>query len=437
MQSFEEAVKSQVLLYDGAKGVLLQQEGAQAHETVESKNLYEPEVVRAVYARYRQAGSDVLQTNTFSGNRIALAKHGLDQVAAINKAGVTLAREVAGPDGFVAACVGPTGLFMQPAGPLSFEEAYAVFAEQMTAIQGAGATLLHLETFSDVGELRAALLAARDHTDLPVIVSATFQTGGKTLLGHSAESFAIVAQNLGAVIVGANCSGGPKSLLEPLQRMRDVTTLPLMVKPNAGMPQVRDGATVFTETPEAFAAHTEAFVRLGVRLIGGCCGTTPAHIDRLRRELTRLESEGVSSVMGMERQPPRRVHLASSYHHVDLAAMEIKTCDRLSFLAKEFPGFRQTGAVDELLDAVLDFETQGRKPLFLDFTDLDLREETGAFVSQFSLLCKRPIIISARSETFLLAFLRVYPGRAAVLLLPGQEALAAQARGLGAVVLRG
>ena len=274
------------LLYDGSKGVMLQRLGLSGGEASELWNVTHADQVREVHAQYVAAGADVIQTNTFPGNRVTLARHGLaGRCAELNSAGVRLAREAAGPSRWVAASVGPSGGLFEPAGDLTFDSAYDLYAEHAAVLAAAGADLIHFETFGDLAELRAAILAARERTGLPVIATATFEGGGRTLSGNSPEACAVVCESLGAAFVGANCSTGAEGMVPVLEAMARVATGPLVAKANAGMPEIVGGSVVYRESAGHFASFTAPFLAAGVRLLGGCCGTTPEFVAELRRSL--------------------------------------------------------------------------------------------------------------------------------------------------------
>lgn len=281
----------QVLLFDGAMGTELQRRGLPPGACPELWNLEAPHLVREVHQAYREAGARILETNTFGANRVRLREYGLaERAEEINLRGVALAREVAGEEVLVAGSIGPTGRFLRPFGPLSFDEAYEIFAEQARALARGGADLLLLETFSDLGEVRAALLAAREAAELPVLVQLTFDESGRTVTGVTPEAAVAVLEALGAAAVGANCSTGPEAMVQVVRAMALSTTLPVSAQPNAGLPRIEGGRTVYPLAPEEMAEWGLRLVEAGAALVGGCCGTAPPHISALSR---RLEGQPV------------------------------------------------------------------------------------------------------------------------------------------------
>ncbi len=294
---FMQAVKERVLVLDGAMGTMLQERGLKAGQSPEEMNLTAPEVVAGVHRAYLDAGADIIVTNTFGGTRAKLEHYGLeDQLARINAEAVRIAREVAGEKAYVAGSIGPTGRFVEPVGDMSFDEAAALFSEQARALIDAGCDLISLETFLDIKEIRAAVIAIRElSADIPVIAMLTFEEKGRSVLGSPPEAAAITLEAVGASMIGSNCGLGVEGIYEILRAMRRVTALPLISQANAGLPVLRDGVTVFPGTPQEMTAYHDRLIELGVRVIGGCCGTTPAHIGAMK--------EGLSGKQAPFRQP--------------------------------------------------------------------------------------------------------------------------------------
>ncbi len=288
---FLQAVKERVLVLDGAMGTMLQERGLQAGQSPEEMNLTAPEVVAGVHAAYLEAGADIIVTNTFGGSSAKLDHYGLgDRVALINETAVRLAREVAGERAYVAGSIGPTGRFLEPVGDLTFDEATAIFGEQARALIDAGCDLITLETFLDIKEIRAAVIAIREiSAEIPVIAMLTFEEKGRSVLGSPPEAAAITLEAVGASMIGSNCGLGVDGIYEILLAMRRVTTLPLICQANAGLPILKDGVTLFPGTPKEMTAYHDRLIELGVRVIGGCCGTTPGHIAAMKDALAERQ----------------------------------------------------------------------------------------------------------------------------------------------------
>lgn len=292
MSRFLQAINRQVLVLDGAMGTMLQERGLAPGASPEGMNLDQPQVVEAVHREYVAAGADIIVANTFGGNRPKLANYGLqEQVREINRAGVEICLRAAGEQTFIAASVGPTGRFLEPVGDADFDEMVEIFTEQISALAEAGADLISFETFLDIRELRAAIIAAKTVCDLPLMALMTFDDAGRTVLGTPPEAAAVTLDALGVDVIGSNCGLGIDGIYEILSKMRSVTSLPLIAQANAGLPELRDGVTVFPGTPEEMTAYHQRLIELGVRVIGGCCGTTPTHIEAMQKTLSDYDQQ--------------------------------------------------------------------------------------------------------------------------------------------------
>ncbi len=270
------------LLFDGGMGTMLQAAGLAAGELPELLCLTNPDEIRAVHAAYVEAGAEVVTTNTFGANARKLGDAAT--VEDVFCAAVRCARDAGAR--YVAGDIGPTGALLAPLGTLTFDEAYELFAQQVRAAVAAGVDLIVIETMTDLAEIRAAVLAAKEHADLPIFATMTFEADGRTFLGTPPEVAAATLDALGADVVGINCSLGPAELAPFARRMVASTAKPVMVQANAGLPKVRDRKTVYDIDPATYAAGVQAMVEGGVGVIGGCCGTTPAYI-RLLADIVR------------------------------------------------------------------------------------------------------------------------------------------------------
>src|SRR6478672_6759128 len=281
-------LKQSPVLCDGATGTLLYAKGIFINRCYDELNVSQPDLIRQLHHEYLQAGAEIIETNTFGGNSYRLGRHSLEnRVREINLAGAALAREAAKSfDVWVAGSVGPLGVRIEPLGKTSFEEARAAFREQIAALVEGGVDLLMLETFGYVEELHQAILAARDvNPRIPVVAHVTIDEDGNCLDGSTPESFTPRIESWGVDVLGCNCSVGPVAMLDVIERVRALTSLPLAAQPNAGMPRSVEGRNIYLCSPEYMASYARKFVAAGVRLVGGCCGTTPDHIRVMKSAL--------------------------------------------------------------------------------------------------------------------------------------------------------
>jgi methionine synthase I (cobalamin-dependent)/5,10-methylenetetrahydrofolate reductase len=285
-QEFRNQLSRRVLVADGAMGTMLYSRGVFINRCFDELNVAQPDLVRQIHLEYAKAGAEILETNTFGATRSRLAAFGVaEKLKAINQAGVRLAREAAGEKAFVAGAIGPLGLRIEPLGPTSFAEARAMFREQVDALIEAGADLLILETFGNLDELREAVMAARE-------------SGG--------DAIPIVAQ-VTIDAIGLNCSVGPKATLETVEVMMRYATKPLSAMPNAGLPSRVEGRNIYLCSPEYMAQYARRLLWAGVKIIGGCCGTTPDHIKLIRSETRSLQPLQTKLAVTVE-EPQTKVH---------------------------------------------------------------------------------------------------------------------------------
>jgi homocysteine S-methyltransferase len=285
---FLEALNERVLVCDGGMGTMLYAQGVFINRSFDSLNLSDPARVVAVHEAYAQSGADVIETNTFGANRIKLRAFGLaDRLHEINHAGARLAREGARDSAYIAGAMGPLGLRIEPWGRMGHDEAGEYFREQAQALVDGGVDLFILETFRDLNEIRAAIAAVRSICALPIVAQMTIEDDGNTLDGTAPEQFAPALQESGANLIGLNCSIGPAHMLETLERMTASTTVGLSAQPNAGRPRDVEGRTIYLTSPEYMASYARRFAERRVRLVGGCCGTTPDHIAQIKAALTK------------------------------------------------------------------------------------------------------------------------------------------------------
>jgi homocysteine S-methyltransferase len=280
MQPFKNILDSdRILVFDGAMGTMLYAKGIYINRSYDELNLVAPDLVRDVHAEYVRAGADIIETNTYSATAHKLLPYGLEgSLREINISAARIAREAAGNRAYVAGAVGPLGLRIEPYGPTSFDEAKEMFTAQISALLEGGVDLFVLETFADVSELQQAIRAVRELSDLPIVAQVTIQVDGNTVFGATPESFTTQLDEWGADVIGLNCGVGPAIVLNAIEKMRAVTTRKLSAQPNAGLPRDVQGRQFYMCSPEYMAEYSRRIIQAGARYVGGCCGTTPAHI---------------------------------------------------------------------------------------------------------------------------------------------------------------
>jgi methionine synthase I (cobalamin-dependent)/5,10-methylenetetrahydrofolate reductase len=289
---FRDRLQSKIIVADGAMGTILYAKGIFINRCFDELNLSSPQLVKEIHQEYVRAGAEVLETNTFGGNRVRLGAFGLaEKLGAINEAGVRLAREAAGTRAFVAGAMGPLGMQIEPLGPTSFAEARAVFREQANALVTYGVDLLIIETFYDLNELREAIFAAREAAgpEMVIVAQVTVNDDGSLRDGTSTSTFTRWMNEWPVDVIGINCSAGPKVALETVEQMAPLTKKPLCAMPNAGQPATVEGRNIYLCSPEYMAQYARRFLQAGVRVIGGCCGTTPEHIKMISSEVRSLQ----------------------------------------------------------------------------------------------------------------------------------------------------
>ncbi|PWH17194.1 MAG: methionine synthase [Anaerolineae bacterium] len=284
----EWLAKPGTLVADGATGTQLQKAGLKPGDSPERWNLENPDAVRALHRNYIEAGANIVLTNTFGGNRFRLARHGLEgQVHQVNEAAARLAREVTGEAALVFGDIGPSGELLKPLGKLTYEEAVAGFAEQAAGLISGGVDAILIETMSDINEAKAAIEGVRQvNAEIPILVTFSFDTHGRTMMGTKPEKVAKEIWALGVTAIGANCGRTLSETLTAIEQMRAaVPEALLMAKPNAGLPHTSGAELVYDVTPEVMAEYAQKFAQQGVKIFGGCCGSSPEHIRSVAQVL--------------------------------------------------------------------------------------------------------------------------------------------------------
>ncbi len=289
MNILERLQNGEIIICDGAMGTLLQSRGLPLGVAPEEWNLTHPDAVAQIHREYLEAGAEIVETNTFGANRIKLSLSNLgEKVEEINREAVRIAREAVGDKAYVALSVGPTGRLLEPFGDLPFEEALKAYREQMMFALKENFDFAILETFSDLQELRAAVLAANELGVMP-ICTMTYEASGRTIMGISPEREIEELDKMGVKVMGTNCGTGPEDMLNVVEKLAKNRPqgIYLIAQPNAGVPKLVEGRTVFDATPEKMADYAEKYVALGVNIVGACCGSTPAHIKAIRERVKK------------------------------------------------------------------------------------------------------------------------------------------------------
>ncbi len=401
---FLSFINSRITVFDGAFGTELQRAVGDPGTLPERLNIERPDVIRQIHRRYAEAGADVITANTFGANPLKAGERAEELI----RAAVRLARESA-PDKFIALDVGPTGRLAEPAGDMTFEEAYASFAAVIRA--GADADAILIETMSDMTELRAALLAARECSDLPVLATMTFAEDMRTFTGVSAECFALAASPL-ADCIGVNCSLGPKELLPVVGKLVTLTDKPVIVQPNAGLP---DSHGNYPVDADEFAEYAEKFIDLGVRIIGGCCGTTPEHTARLAAAARR-------------RAPAPSKYIPAA---AVCSATKYVTVDRVRVIGERINPTGKKAMKEALLGG--DYSYAARQAVeqaeagadILDINaglpGIDERKVLTELVRRVARVVDLPLQIDSSDPSALEGALRIYPGKAIINSVSGEE----------------
>ncbi|MBD3320699.1 MAG: 5-methyltetrahydrofolate--homocysteine methyltransferase [Chitinivibrionales bacterium] len=420
-KELQSIVSNKIVILDGATGTELAKHGMPAGACPEQWVLENPSAITAVQRAYVEAGSDAVYTPTFGGNRFKLDEFGLGgRVGEINRSLAALSRRAAGDSALVIGDVAPTGRFVEPFGDLGFEDAVAAFSEQIDALARGGVDAIVIETMIDLQETRAAVIAAKETCDLPLMVSMTFGTEGRTLNGTDPLSALITLQSLGADIVGCNCSTGPETMAQVIGQLKPHATVPLLAKPNAGMPVLRDGVTVFDMSADDFCAYARLLLEAGVNVLGGCCGTSPVYIAGLKRAASQF-----TPVM-----PPAHAGAAvCSYQK----SVHIGRDRPLAVIGAEINPSGKPALKKELLNgsfSLLRDAAREQERLGADIIDINVHvpggDETGSMRNAVMVAAKSaalPVAIDTMDPAVAEQALRVYPGRALLTSVPAKVAV--------------
>ncbi len=412
-KEFRELAEERIIVLDGATGTNLQKAGMPVGVCPEQWILEHPDALVGLQRAYVEAGADILYAPTFTASRIKLAEYGLDgRIAQMNRDLVALSRQAAGGSGaLVAGDLTMTGRQLSPIGDLPFEELVDVYREQAGILANAGVDLFVVETMMSLQETRAAVLAIREICDLPVMASLTYESDGRTLYGTDPATAAAVLQSLGADAVGLNCSTGPAEMAASVEAMRSVANVPILAKPNAGLPRLEDGATVYDMGYREFADAGAELARAGASLIGGCCGTTPEHIRALSRLVKAMPAPRIST------EKKRLLATERSVLEIDVDGPFLVVGERINPTGKKaLQAQLREGNLEMVCDMARQQEADGAALLDVNMgmNGIDEKEMMLAAIEELSNASSLPLCLDSGSVEVLEAALRAYPGRALV-----------------------
>lgn len=410
--TFREYTGNRIVLLDGATGTELQKRNMPKGVCPEQWVIDHPEVILEVQNLYVEAGSDIIYTCTFGGNRIKLGEFGLeDSVVGFNKQLAVLARQAAGGKALVAGDLAPTGKMIAPIGEFPFEDCISVYKEQVSGLLAGGVDLFVIETMMDIQEARAALIAVKESCELPVLVTMTFDQGQRTLTGTDPVTALITLQSLGADVVGCNCSTGPAEMAALISMMQPYARVPLLAKPNAGLPKLVGGVTVFDMDPAEFSGYAETLIQAGAGLLGGCCGTSPEYIRGLKNKTADKKSRPISCPSYSALTSARKTVFFGSTLPVKVVGERINPTGKKKLQQELKEGashevrrlaMEQTESGAEILDVNVGMPGIDEQKTMVDITEL---------LSNFT---DAPLCLDSSSPGVLEAALRAYPGRALI-----------------------
>ncbi len=419
-QEFRQLLEERIVFIDGATGTELQKRGLKAGVCPEKWIIDNPSAIQDLQRLYYEAGSDIVLAPTFTASRIKLAEYGLeDNLIEMNRQLVRLTREVAGEKGLVAADISMTGKQLFPLGDLMFEDLVDCYKEQVAAILEEGVDLFVVETMMSLQECRAAVLAIKESCDLPIIVSLTFNPDGKTLYGTAPDTAMIVLESMGVDCVGMNCSTGPDAMLDLVKQMSAVANVPIMVKPNAGLPELENGKTVYKMGPAEF---TEACLKLyeaGASLFGGCCGSTPEHIRAL---VTALKDKPQHVY---KNEPLRVVTSERMNTWIDLDGPFMVIGERINPTGKKkFQESLKNGSLSMVVDFAREQEEKGANILDVNMgmNGIDEKQMMLDSIYEVTSAVDLPLCLDTSHVDVMEAALRIYPGRALINSISAEEA---------------
>ena len=404
-------IKENILILDGGMGTLLQSRGLGAGELPERWNISHPDVVRSIHQSYYDAGSNSVSTNTFGASLLKFSREELEMIIKAAIENVRCARDASSntKEKFIAFDMGPLGKLLKPYGDLDFEDAVSIFAENVKLAEKYGADYIFIETMNDSYETKAALLAAKENSSLPVFVSNAYGSDGRLMTGASPAAMVALLEGMGADAIGANCSLGPDQLVGIAKELLQYASVPVLLKPNAGLPEIRDGKTVYDITSDQFAEKVAELVDLGVSIAGGCCGTTPEYIAKLSDFCNDKKPKEITK---------KNNSLVSSYTHaVDLNNAPILIGERINPTGKKlFKQALRDHDLDYILKEGLDQESAGVHVLDVNvgLPEINEAEMIREVVCELQAVCALPLQIDTSDPVAMESALRRYNGKAMI-----------------------
>ncbi|QNU65270.1 homocysteine S-methyltransferase family protein [Ruminiclostridium herbifermentans] len=410
--TFRELISNKILILDGATGTQLQKKGMPTGVCPEQWVYENPDVIKSIQKEYIESGSNIIYTCTFGGNRIKLDEFGIgDRTVELNRCLAKYSKEAAGDKCLVAGDLASTGRFIKPLGDMDFEDCVNIYKEQVKGLLEGGVDLFVIETMLDIQEARAALIAVKESCDLPVCVSMSFDENFRTLTGTDPITALITLQSLGADVVGCNCSTGPVQMLKIISMMKPYAKVPLMAKPNAGLPKLINGKTTFDMKPEEFGSYIKEFIDAGVNLLGGCCGTSPDYIKQIYLESRNLKPAVVSSEPYSAITSCRKTEFFGLNKPVAIVGERINPTGK-----KQLQAELREGSTHEIRKFAAEQVEKGANILDVNvgMPGIDEKATMLNTVSLLSSIIDAPLCLDSSSPEVLEAALRIYPGRALI-----------------------
>lgn len=407
---FLDYLKDHVVCLDGGCGTYLQQRGLQPGELPERWNVSHGEIITGMHKAYYDAGSNVVFTNTFGANALKFSDEELEAIVTAAVANAKAAREQSDTpqEKFVALDIGPLGKLLKPYGDLDFEDAVSVFAKTVRFGAAAGVDLVVVETMADSYETKAALLAVKENCDLPVLVTNAYGQSGNLMTGATPEAMVALLEGMGADVIGANCSLGPKQLRSVVERLLAVASVPVVLKPNAGLPRLVDGKSVFDVTVDEFVDEVVDMVNCGVRAVGGCCGTSPEYVARLSEKLRGIAPQPLTE---------KERTVISSYNHA-VCFGEDESSIGACIEPADAESVRHSlvdGDVEDIIDAALDLQDEVEiMNINVDLPEVDVAAVLKEAVCEVQAVSGQPLQLETANAAALEAALRRYNGKAMV-----------------------